>query len=53
LLYQEPAGFDYKKYALADGKDYSISKRMRYDLAAFEKDAKLGPVIAANFFTSK
>jgi phosphatidylethanolamine-binding protein len=26
--------------------------RMRYDLGAFEKTAKLGPVIAANYFVS-
>lgn len=53
LLYEQPVGFDGKKYAPAGGKDLSNWHRMRYDLGSFEKEAKLGPVLAANFFCSK
>lgn len=53
LLYEQPVDFDGKKYAPADGKDLGNWNRMRYDLGAFEKEAKLGPVLAANYFHSK
>jgi phosphatidylethanolamine-binding protein (PEBP) family uncharacterized protein len=52
LLYEQPADFDEKKYAPASGQKMGAGKRIRYDLGAFEKDAKLGPVIAANYFNS-
>jgi phosphatidylethanolamine-binding protein len=52
LLYEQPAGFDGKKYAPAGGKNLGNWHRMRYDLGAFEKEAKLGPVLAANYFCS-
>ncbi|KAL1847577.1 hypothetical protein Plec18170_008473 [Paecilomyces lecythidis] len=52
LLYEQPEDFDVTKYAPAGGKPVGIGPRIRYDLAAFEKKAKLGPVIAANYFTS-
>ena len=53
LLYEQPAGFDGKKHAPAGGAKMGNWPRMRYDLGAFEKEAKLGPVIAANYFWSK
>nr|POF23926.1 protein d1 [Quercus suber] len=52
FLYEQPADFDAKKWAPADGKPLPTYKRMWYSLANFEKEAKLGPVIAANYFTS-
>ena len=52
LLYEQPAGFDGKKYAPAGGAKMGPWPRMRYDLGAFESGAKLGPVIAANYFSS-
>ncbi|KAJ9264368.1 hypothetical protein DTO212C5_7203 [Paecilomyces variotii] len=52
LLYEQPEGFDVTKYAPAGGKPVGVRRRMRYDLDAFEKKANLGPVIAANYFTS-
>ena len=52
LLYEQPAGFDGKKYAPPGGKNLSNWNRMRYNLGAFEKEAKLGPVLAANYFSS-
>ncbi|RDW62115.1 hypothetical protein BP6252_11548 [Coleophoma cylindrospora] len=52
FLYEQPPGFDGSKYAPADGKNLSNWHRMRYNLEAFEKQAKLGPIIAANYFCS-
>jgi phosphatidylethanolamine-binding protein (PEBP) family uncharacterized protein len=52
LLYEQPEGFDVSKYAPAGGKPLGVMGRMRYDLTKFEKEAKLGPVIAANYFCS-
>jgi len=53
LLFEQPEGFDALKYAPAGGKTMGIWLRMRYDLGAFEKEIKLGPVIACNYFKSK
>lgn len=52
MLYEQPAGFDGKRYAPAGGKNLSNWHRMRYDLGAFEKKVNLGPVLAANYFVS-
>ncbi|KAI2618009.1 putative protease inhibitor [Hypomontagnella submonticulosa] len=52
LLYEQPEGFDGKKYAPPNGKNLGIGGRMRWNLDAWEKDAKLGPVLAVNYFTS-
>jgi phosphatidylethanolamine-binding protein (PEBP) family uncharacterized protein len=52
FLYEQPVGFDGKKYAPADGKNLSNWNRMRYSLDAWEKEAKLGPVVAVNYFKS-
>ena len=53
MLYEQPADFDVKKHAPAGGAKLANMPRMRYDLGAFEKEAKLGPVIAANYFRTK
>ncbi|KAI1382660.1 putative protease inhibitor [Hypoxylon trugodes] len=52
FLYEQPEGFDGKKYAPPDGKNLGNAKRIRYDLDAWEKEAKLGPVLAVNYFNS-
>lgn len=52
LLYEQPADFDGKKYAPAEGQKLGNGKRMWFDLGAFEKKTKLGPVLAANYFVS-
>jgi len=52
FLYEQPADFDGKKYAPPDGKSLSNWLRMRFDLDDFEKKAKLGPVLAVNYFKS-
>lgn len=52
FLFEQPAGFDSKKYAPAGGKPLSNWKRMRYDLDSFQRTAKLGEPIAANYFLS-
>jgi phosphatidylethanolamine-binding protein len=48
FLYEQPAEFDGEKYAKVVGN----LQRMRYDLDAFEKKAKLGPALAVNYFKS-
>ncbi|KAJ5619064.1 protease inhibitor (Tfs1) [Penicillium lagena] len=52
FLYEQPEGFDYKKYAPADGKTLGNWSRMRYDLDAWAKEIGLGDVLAFNYFTS-
>lgn len=52
MLYEQPEGFEVSKHAPAGGKGLGIGGRMRYDLAAFEKEAGLGTVVAANYFYS-
>jgi hypothetical protein len=53
MLYEQPEGFDPAKFAPPSGKRVGIRPRVRYDLKAFEKEAKLGPVVASNYFLSK
>ena len=53
LLYEQPEDFDAKKYAPTGGKKMGNWNRMRYDLGAFVKEIKLGPVVACNYFNSK
>lgn len=50
MLYEQPADFDPK--VLSDGKPMARLARMRFDYPALEKAAKLGPVIASNYFVS-
>jgi len=52
FLYEQPEGFNVEKYAPPGGQKLGNWKRIRYDLGAFEKEAKLGPVVAANYFNS-
>jgi len=54
LLYEQPADWEslHKKHAPANGAPLPNMKRMRYDLDAFAKEARLGPVLAVNYFTS-
>ena len=52
MLYQQPADFDAQKYSPANGANLGNLQRMRYDLGAFEKEVKLGQVLAANYFRS-
>lgn len=51
MLYEQPEGFDASKF-LPAGQQMGRFQRMRYDYTAFEKEAKLGPVIASNYFLS-
>ncbi|TAQ90918.1 hypothetical protein B7494_g815 [Chlorociboria aeruginascens] len=52
FLFEQPEGFDAKKYAPAGGKPLSNWHRMRYDLDSWQKDAKLGEPLAVNYFLS-
>jgi phosphatidylethanolamine-binding protein len=52
FLYEQPTEFDGKKYAPPEGKTLGNFKRMWYDLDAFEKEVKLGPALAVNYFRS-
>ena len=53
FLYEQPDGFDSKKYAPADGKPLGNMNRMKYDLDAWVKKIGLGQPIAVNYFKSK
>ncbi|KAI1208350.1 putative protease inhibitor [Annulohypoxylon truncatum] len=52
FLYEQPEGLDAKKYAPPGGKEMGNGGRMRYDLDAWAKEIKLGPVLAFNYFNS-
>ncbi|KUJ17066.1 phosphatidylethanolamine-binding protein-like protein [Mollisia scopiformis] len=52
FLYEQPAGFDGKQLAPPGGKKLGNGSRMRFDLDAFEKKEKLGPILAVNYFKS-
>ncbi|CAG8409264.1 unnamed protein product [Penicillium salamii] len=52
FLYEQPDSFDLKDHAPADGKALSNWNRMRYDLDAWAEQAKLGPPVAFNYFSS-
>ncbi|KAJ9138089.1 hypothetical protein NKR23_g8672 [Pleurostoma richardsiae] len=52
FLYEQPAGFDVKKYVPADGQEMGVSKRMRWNFDAWAKEVGLGEVVAVNYFTS-
>lgn len=52
MLYEQPEGFAGTKFAPAGGAKMGRWPRMRYDLDAFEKQAGLGSVLAANYFLS-
>ena len=52
FLYEQPADFDIKKYAPPPGKKVGAWNRMRFSLDNWEKEAKLGPVVAFNYFNS-
>ncbi|OQV04699.1 hypothetical protein CLAIMM_09548 [Cladophialophora immunda] len=50
LLYDQPADFDTAMFNKAGG--FGVRDRMRWDLSRFEKQAKLGPAVAATYFLS-
>lgn len=52
MLYEQPQGFDLAKFVSPGGKKVGVRPRIRYDVTAFEKEAKLGPVVASNYFFS-
>lgn len=52
FLFEQPKNFSGKTYAPADGKDLSNWHRMRYNLDVWQRTAKLGEPIAANYFLS-
>jgi phosphatidylethanolamine-binding protein (PEBP) family uncharacterized protein len=52
FLYEQPADFDVAKHAPADGKPLSNWHRMRASLDDLEREYKLGPVLAVNYFKS-
>lgn len=52
FLFDEPVGFEPKQYAPANGAKLSATKRMFFSLDNWAKQIKLGPAIAANYFTS-
>jgi phosphatidylethanolamine-binding protein len=52
FLYEQPATFDARKFAAPNGKDFPVTKRMFYGLDAFEREAKVGKILACNYFRS-
>lgn len=52
FLFEQPNDFNGKKYAPANEKPLSNWHRMRYDLDVWQKTAKLGEPLAANYFLS-
>jgi len=53
LLYNQPADFDGKDLGQTDEKQkLSLYQRVRFDFGGFLRDAKLGDIVAANWFVS-
>lgn len=52
LLYKQPAAFDGKEHAPADGKPYGNMTRMRFGLSDWEKKVNLKSPVAVNYFIS-
>lgn len=52
FLYEQPAGFDGKKYAPPNGENLSNWHRVRFSLDAWEKKTQLGKLLAVNYFCS-
>jgi len=52
FLYEQPDAFDGTRYAPKDGQPLGNWQRMRASLDDLAREYKLGPVLAANFFTS-
>lgn len=51
-LYEQPGGFDAARWAPAAGAKLGHVARVRYSLDDWEREAGLGRVLAANYFTS-
>ncbi|KAI0143268.1 phosphatidylethanolamine-binding protein [Pestalotiopsis sp. NC0098] len=53
LLYEQPSGFDAKKFMpQAEGQEFPMMQRIRFDPSKFVKEAGLGEVLASNYFES-
>lgn len=52
FLYEQPEGFDVKKYAPPNDQNLGNMQRMWYSLDGWEEEASLGPILASNYFTS-
>jgi phosphatidylethanolamine-binding protein (PEBP) family uncharacterized protein len=52
FLYEQPAGFEGKKFAPANGKPFPVTSRMFTSLDDWEKKIGLGEVLALNYFKS-
>jgi phosphatidylethanolamine-binding protein (PEBP) family uncharacterized protein len=52
ILYEQPADFDATKFVPAGEKQMGMTARIRYDLDGFVKEAKLGEIVAVNYFNS-
>lgn len=51
-LFEQPPGFDAARWAAPEGGNMGNGKRIRYGLDEWAKKAGLGPILAANYFTS-
>lgn len=53
LLYEQPSGFDAKKFTpQAEGQEFPMMQRIRFDPDKFVKEAGLGEVLAGGWFES-
>jgi phosphatidylethanolamine-binding protein len=52
LLYEQPSDFNSRDHAPPGGKPFGTWARMRWDLPAWEKRAKLDRPVAVGYFTS-
>lgn len=52
FLYEQPEGFDGAKYAPEGGKPLGNFRRMWASLDDMEREYKLGPILAVNYFKS-
>jgi phosphatidylethanolamine-binding protein (PEBP) family uncharacterized protein len=52
LLFKQPPGFDSKKYVPKGQQEMGIKARIRTDVEKWVAEKGLGPVVAANYFTS-
>ncbi|KAL6250773.1 hypothetical protein RBB50_003076 [Rhinocladiella similis] len=52
LLYEQPDGFSSKDFGFPEGKPVGLWARIRWNLATWEKKAKVGEPVAVAYFQS-
>lgn len=52
FIYEQPADFDASLHKLSPQEPPPVTKRMFYNIGTLEEKAKLGPILAVNYFVS-